>query len=131
MEEARFAERFGALLLERGWHCAASVDEFGWKDLGHVSPSPWDTYETRRAAHVEKLRQIINWSELQEKDFEIGWWDKFCGTFQGHERTQLIRVVFPLSSPWRGSVKLLWAAELDLSEAIATICSDMVIKKDR
>jgi len=128
--EVRFVERFGALVLTRGWHClhSGAISEYGWKDPSWVSPFPWDTYEARRIGHLEAIHQIIDWPKIRESDFEIGWWSKFLGTAQGTERTQLIKVMFPLTKSRRGAVNLLWAAELDMSEAIKAICSGIVIK---
>jgi len=128
--EPRFAERFGALVLTRGWHCLPPdlISEYGWKDMRWVPGSPWDTYEARVNAHIEEIHQIVDWPRVRESDFEIGWWDKFVGTFRSAVLTQLVKVTFPLTVPRHGLDDLLWAAELSLSEAIGAVCSDMVIK---
>lgn len=130
MSEQRFAERFGTLLLDRGWHCLPheTVSEYEWKDRGWVALRPWDSYNQRTREHIEIMRSSIDWPALQESDFEIGWWNKFCGTFTDNDRVQLIKVAFPLSTPLRSSPKLSWAAELSLSEAISAVCTGMTVK---
>lgn len=126
-KEARFAERFGAVVLAQGWHClpAGASSEYGWKDPSWVPESPWESYGIRQAAHLETLHQLIDWQKLKESDFEIGWWTKFLGTVAGCERTQLIKVTFPLIRRCRKQRKILWAAELTLLEAISAVCSDI------
>src|SRR5512136_2687555 len=130
MSEQRFAERFGALLLARGWHClpAEVISSYGWEDMSWIKMSPCDDYDQRKTDHVEAVRKAINWPALQESDFEIGWWTKFCGSFVEEELVQLIKVVFPLRTPFRSSLELFWAAELTLSEAISAVCNDMIVK---
>lgn len=125
--ESRFAERFGAVVLARGWHCLPPKDisEYGWKDPSWVPASPWESYGIRQATHLETLHQLIDWQKLKESDFEIGWWTKFLGTFSECERTQLIKVTFPLTKRCRKQRKILWAAELTLQEAISAICSNI------
>lgn len=126
-QDADFVRRFGALLLQRGTYPKSREDvtEYGWQDNKAWRATSWRQEVREWAAHLAKLEARVDWPRLRESDFDIGWWEKFNGTFTRNQTVQLIRVNFPL----RDGGVLPWAAELELSEAIKAVCSGMTFRE--